>query len=166
MLAVSVSYNAFLTHKLNNIPREQYIDTTYYPVPVPKDSLVVKYITKYLPVAAQNTTDDSTSVVQLPAVDSADSTEVVDSIPVTIPITQKHYKTPEYEAWVSGYEPKLDSCLVFEPTNIITHTTNKAPSIEVTLGINASVGWNGREWAPYFGLGVQIGVPLRKFYRK
>lgn len=45
-----------------------------------------------------------------------------------IPRTQKYYKDPRYEAWVSGYNPKLDSVNVFSPVTIktVTNTVKKA----------------------------------------
>lgn len=52
-LAVSVAFNFHLKYKLDHIPRESYIDTTFFVQPVPKDSLVIRYKTVLLPVAPQ-----------------------------------------------------------------------------------------------------------------
>lgn len=45
-----------------------------------------------------------------------------------IPRTQKYYKDPRYEAWVSGYNPRLDSVNVFSPVTVktVTNTVKKA----------------------------------------
>ena len=45
-----------------------------------------------------------------------------------IPRTQKYYKDPRYEAWVSGYNPRLDSVNVFSPVTVKTviNTVKKA----------------------------------------
>jgi len=45
-----------------------------------------------------------------------------------IPRTQKYYKDPRYEAWVSGYNPRIDSVNVFSPVTIktVTNTVKKA----------------------------------------
>ena len=44
-----------------------------------------------------------------------------------IPISQRYYKDHRYEAWVSGYNPRLDSVNIFVPTSIqtITNTVEK-----------------------------------------
>lgn len=49
-----------------------------------------------------------------------------DSI-VDLPIEQKTYSGKQYEAWVSGYQPSLDSIRVFDNviTNEIIHTVDK-----------------------------------------
>ena len=45
-----------------------------------------------------------------------------------IPRTQKYYKDPRYEAWVSGYNPRLDSMNVFSLVTVktVTNTVKKA----------------------------------------
>ena len=65
-----------------------------------------------------------------------------------LPITQKYYKEPEYELWISGYEPQLDRILVFPKTEYryITKevTTTKPISNSYSLYANFSVlGWGG-----------------------
>jgi hypothetical protein len=39
-----------------------------------------------------------------------------DSVLVEVPIESKHYHATEYDAWVSGYEPSLDSIKVYQRT--------------------------------------------------
>lgn len=95
-----------------------YVDTVKYDKPVPKDSFVLRYVKKYLPVSRKGTGTDSTLEVGyiykdvdfIPA----------DSVEVDIPITQKEYKTEDYHAWVSGYEPNLDSIHVVKRTEVVT----------------------------------------------
>lgn len=41
------------------------------------------------------------------------------SVLVELPVTQKENKTKEYQAWVFGYRPNLDSIHVFIPTTTI-----------------------------------------------
>ena len=52
-----------------------------------------------------------------------------------IPRTQKYYKDPRYEAWVSGYNPRIDSVNVFSPVTIktVTNTYVKRPKNEFYL---------------------------------
>lgn len=57
-------------------------------------------------------------------VDTLYITNVVDSV-VKLPMTQKHYtKDSLYDAWVSGYEPSLDSIRVYgkTETRFVTET--------------------------------------------
>lgn len=39
---------------------------------------------------------------------------------LVIPITQRYYKDPRFEAWISGYNPKLDSINILSPTKTVT----------------------------------------------
>lgn len=45
-----------------------------------------------------------------------------DSVLVEVPIESRHYNSPEYDAWVSGYMPSLDSIKVYQKTEYITET--------------------------------------------
>ena len=52
-----------------------------------------------------------------------------------IPISQKYYRSPQYQAWVSGYDPKLDSIIVNSITynHAITQTINYQTRWELSL---------------------------------
>ena len=86
----------------------------YYPKPV--DSAVVRYVTKVLPVVRYDTIFRENSVTDEHIADSSNM------MPVVIPITTKHYRAMEYDAWVSGYEPSLDSIKVYQKTEVVTIT--------------------------------------------
>lgn len=45
-----------------------------------------------------------------------------DTIYLTLGRQQRHYKTDDYEAWVSGYDPKLDSLQFNRYKDIVTKT--------------------------------------------
>ena len=60
-----------------------------------------------------------------------------DSIYVDLPITQKVYRDTAYTAWVSGFNPQLDSISLYRPITTITNTITPRPK--------------------RFGLGVQVG---------
>ena len=166
-LLVSIGFNFHYKRSLDSISSETYIDTIPYYKPIPRDSVVIRYVTETLPVApsADPVKPEKDTTATLPVIDSTSTTKP-DSVQVVIPITQKHYKETEYEAWVSGYKPQLDSINVFAPTTVITKT-EKSPWIDVTVGIQAGMGWMGQNnYAPYIGVGVTIGVPLRKIFKK
>ena len=100
--------------------------------------------------------------VPTPATESRDT--VHDSIEVPVPIVQKRYEDSLYTAWVSGFEPTLDSINLRLPT--ITETVTKTvvkPSPLITVGIQAGGGYGvfSRQPDIYIGVGGQIN-----FWRK
>lgn len=121
-----------------------FVDT-----PVARDSLVIRY--KTVKVTVYDT-------IQAPRADTFSS----DRAPVVIPITQKHYRDSVYEAWVSGYEPALDSIRVFQPITAITHTiTNteiRYKSKRWGVGVQAGIGVTSGKTEPYIGLGVTYNI--------
>ncbi len=89
-----------------------------------------------------------------------------DSIDVPIPIVQKRYDDSLYTAWVSGFEPKLDSLRLHMPevTNTITKTVRE-PTPLLTLGVQVGGGYGLIHRQPdiYVGIGGQINLwPRRK----
>lgn len=113
-------------------------DTIPYYKPIPKDSVVVRYITERLPV-----------------VDSS-----VDSVAVEIPITQKVYEDSAYTAWVSGYQPSLDSLRIYQQTQTITIVERDKPkrwSIGVTAGCGMSMHGSLR-FEPFVGIGLTYNL--------
>ena len=82
-----------------------------------------------------------------------------DSVDVTLPITQRIYKDSNYTAWVSGYQPKLDSIHTYNKmvytTRTIERTVTKPPN-RWGIGINAGYGYgvNSKLFEPYIGVGV------------
>ena len=89
-----------------------------------------------------------------------------DSIDVPIPIVQKRYEDSLYTAWVSGFEPKLDSLRLHMPevTNTITKTVYE-PTPLLTLGVQVGGGYGLINRRPdiYVGIGGQINLwPRRK----
>lgn len=88
-----------------------------------------------------------------------DTVTLHDTSYVVISREQKYYKGNDYEAWVSGYRPALDSIYVFPQTKYITtETISVEPRKRWGLGIQAGIGGtiqNGRiTAAPYLGVGI------------
>lgn len=71
---------------------------------------------------------------------------------VTIPITQAHYRDSLYEAWVSGYAPRLDSVRLY--TTTVTRTVHHRNRWNV--GIQGGVGITPRGIQPYLGIGASF----------
>ena len=123
-------------------------DTIPHYYPVPKDSAVVKYVTRYL-----RRTD---TVEQFIAVNNMTDhfADTSNMIAVEVPITSKHYSCKDYDAWVSGYEPSLDSIKVYQRTEYITErvTISKPPNkweLDAMAGIDYDV--TSQHYSPYAG---------------
>ena len=85
---------------------------------------------------------------------------VHDSIEVPVPIVQKRYDDSLYTAWVSGYEPNLDSLRLHQPEIITTVTKTIVRSPLVTFGIQAGGGYGvfNRRFDVFVGVGGQINL--------
>ena len=77
---------------------------------------------------------------------------------IALPVEQKRYDDSLYTAWVSGYEPNLDSIDLRLPT--ITETVTKtivkpAPRLSVGIQAGAGVGIITHQSDIYLGVGAQ-----------
>lgn len=119
--------------------RVTVVDTVPYMKPVARDSVVVRYVTKKLPIV-----HDTVHPI------------CIDSTDVNIPITQKQYCDSTYTAWVSGYEPSLDSIRVYARREVVTiNKVKKEPPNRFIVSLNVGYGitpQNGLQ--PYLGIGV------------
>lgn len=119
-------------------------DTVPEYLPAPKDSTRIKYVTRWLP--AKHDTVYSENYAQSFA-------EIMhDTVAVQVPITSKHYGGKNYDAYVSGFEPSLDSIFVYNETQLITETiTRMKPPNKWSLSVNAGVdyGTTSQFWMPY-----------------
>lgn len=84
-----------------------------------------------------------------------------------IPKTQKYYKDSLYEAWVSGYNPNLDSLNIYNKTKFVTITNNTTKEIypkTTALYFNLGTMYIGDKFAPKIGAdfkfrnGMMIGA--------
>ena len=115
--------------------RDTIVDIVLMPV---KETLK-RTDTVYLPILIDTTTD---------------RTVEGDSIPVLIPITSKEYKTDDYRAVVSGYNPSLDFMEVYRDNKIITLSPLQKKK-RWGLGLQAGYSYPGG-W--YFGPGVSYNL--------
>ncbi len=84
----------------------------------------------------------------------------LDTAWVTLPRTQKRYQDSTYEAWVSGYDPKLDSIYVYRKmvrTIEKQAVTKKQP---FSLGIIGGAGYGLYSKKPdvFIGIGGSIRI--------
>jgi hypothetical protein len=123
----------------------------YYPKPV--DSATVKYVTKFFPVVKNDTINHFVEVSKM----------IHDTVAVEVPITTKHYRAMEYDAWVSGYEPSLDSIKVYQKTEVVTATITKIkPPNKWELDIVGGIDYNTAQdkYTPY-AVGELLYKPSR-----
>ena len=117
-------------------------DTIVDVAPTPKDSVRTRYVTRWLPLIKTDTCV-KTNVITCH-----------DTVAVEIPITSKHYSGDSYDAWVSGFEPSLDSIKVYRETQYITErvTISKPPNkweLDAAAGIDYNV--KSQRYTPYAG---------------
>lgn len=120
-------------------------DTVYITAPQLANPKSLGFIPVTLPIwrptEKPKQVDEPTTEELTAEADDEIETEPPDSVAVAIPIEQKHYKGDDYDAWVSGWNPSLDSLRIYRQTQQIATTT------EVTR-------WKTRRW----GLSVGVGA--------
>lgn len=168
LLAVSLAVNVWLA------TREVATTTTIERDTMWRDSMI------YLPQPAETIPTDRVVYIRIPSpCDSVHNPSAApepveghgtaeghgsvggDSIDVPIPIYQKRYDDSLYTAWVSGYEPALDSINLRLPT--ITETVTRTivkPSPLITFGIQAGAGYGFINHRPdiFVGVGAQLNL--------
>ena len=109
LFAVSVGLNIWLA------TREPTTETTIERDTMWRDSII------YEPVPAETIPTDRVVYIKV-AVPQTQHDTIRDSIDVPVPIVQKRYDDSLYTAWVSGFEPNLDSIRLYQPTIVETVT--------------------------------------------
>ena len=121
-------------------------DTVPEYLPVPKDSARIKWVTRWLPAkpGTHHVADVGKmmdSIYQL----IGGNNMMPDTVAVQVPITSKHYSGKNYDAYVSGYQPSLDSIKVYQRTEYITETiTRMKPPNKLSLEVEAGVDYMTR----------------------
>ena len=115
--------------------RDTIVDTIKVVKPIAVDSVITRY-----KVVNVERVKDTTIVNEVSEV-------VFDTIRVRLPIESKHYEGKDYEAWISGYEPSLDSI------NVYNHTIVTKPK-RWSLGVQGGLGITPKGVQPYLGVGV------------
>lgn len=112
--------------------------------PVTRDSVVTRYVTRRL------------AVMRVDTVRQSDTLRAVDTVEVRLPIVQKVYRDTNFTAWVSGYEPRLDSISVRHREVTLTKVARGGSRWGVGLGVGLGVGSGG----PGAGFGIGIFYKL------
>ena len=115
--------------------RDTIVDTIKVVKPIAKDSVVTRY-----KVVNVERVKDTTIVNEVSEV-------VFDTIRIRLPIESKHYTTENYDAWVSGYEPTLDSIKVYQ-------REIKTKQSRWSVGLQGGLGITPKGVQPFVGIGV------------
>lgn len=120
-------------------------DTIPYYMPVPVDSYITRYEVVKLPAVRDTITD---SLIYK-------DTLIHDSVNVVVPITQKKYEDSTYTAYVSGYNPRLDSISIYRKT--IYQTITERPR-RFGVGITGGYGYGKGGLTPFVGVGIYYNL--------
>lgn len=123
-------------------------DTCFLTIAKPVDSIVVKYITRYLSpdTSARRLTGNRMSLPD-------------DSIPVMLPIIRKVYQDSMFRAVVSGVEPSLDSLTIFPVReSILTHKICSSKPPRWTVGVTAGASLTPHGITPSVSIGVTYNL--------
>lgn len=140
------------------------VDTDTFYQPIPRDSVVLRYVTKTLKVAEPSANASGTVATDTLCGETANNQLHGDSVGVEVPITQKVYSDSSYTAYVSGYEASLDS--IFLRQKEVTMTIVKTETIErnkfrrFNLGLIGGYGYGfqSKTFEPFIGVGFSIGI--------
>ncbi|WP_441342880.1 DUF6808 domain-containing protein [Parabacteroides goldsteinii] len=111
--------------------------------------IIVDTLRDTVPVTVRETV---TKYIQVPA-DTI--VKYIKGDTVFLPVIQKEYSTPDYHAWVSGYNAALDSIYFFPKT---VYVTQKIPARRWGLGIIGGYGAGRSGLSPYIGVGVYYRI--------
>lgn len=169
VLVVSVLLNLYLigcyrTDRWYRIENDTIVvrDTVRVVEPIHVKETIVRYDTVFFPVFSELERNEKTE--NLPISGGMDSAHLIneaskdDSIRVIIPITQRVYEDSLYKAWVSGYEPRLDSLHLYRKEVYYPIVIEKKvrPKVVVSAGVYGGFGVKGAD----YGLGISVGVPI------
>ena len=95
-----------------------------------------------------------------------DTIRIKDTLYLNLPREQKIYREENFQAWISGYRPALDSIHIFRNTHqVITSTTiHQKPTRPRRWGIGIQAGYgftlqqNAIQPVPYIGVGLSYTI--------
>lgn len=84
--------------------------------------------------------------------------EVDSVVAVEIPMTQREYEGEDYHVWVSGYEPRLDSLLVFPRREVVTIREPPNKPKRWGIGVFAGYGVTPHGLQPCAGISINYNL--------
>lgn len=126
----------------------------------PADSSVTSRVTVRLPVVHPSppkgkgdTLRSRTEQAQPP-----DTALAADSATVSLPVTSKKYTGPDYTAYISGFQPRLDSIFIRRSTVTQTVTPPQRAARRWSFGLQAGYGITPKGFQPYLGIGASYNL--------
>lgn len=180
LLAISAAYNIiYIRARVSGGEEERarpdtvrIIDTLRYVSPAPTRDTIIRYVR--VPVELPPPAPDNPANPYNPAnpCNSAEYAEkaaadtdtlramhdIASTAAVLLPITSRTYSAPEYTAYVSGYQPSLDSIAIHAPRTIITQPQPAAKSKPWGIGIAAGIGAGRGGITPFIGIALQYSL--------
>ena len=134
-------------------------DTIVEVEPVPVSIVATEIRNRKLPVAYPLRKDNLYSYCSLDSLHSVTNTDR-DSVEVEIPITQVEYADSNYRAWVSGFEPRLDSIHLYRHKEIVTieKTVTKYKNKHWHLGPTIGYGYTPKGFEPFIGVSLTYSL--------
>lgn len=125
--------------------------------PTPVRDTIVRYAVRRVPVHIRDTVTIPYNVQEIPDTHTAHHQPMTDTIEAELPITQRVYSTADYTAYVSGYEPSLDSITLIRRTERIETVRTQPPKC-FGLGVTVGYGYTQHGFAPFLGIGLSYSI--------
>lgn len=149
-----------ITDPIIKVDSSSTTDTTSVLEPISDPSREI--VTKILRIPYQIEVTDSSALSQIDSLlgKIASLERVNDSLFLVLKRTQIKYQSPQFQAWVSGYDPKLDSIKLFQTTKTIT---KEIPVIQkqkprFSLGVTGGYGAGKDGLTPFVGVGLTYNL--------
>lgn len=145
------------------------IDTTVVRTQPIRDSVVVRYVTRYLAVHTENNKDATETNAErvltsdkdnaLTSDEDAEDEHCTQKVCVDLPIVQNIYENEKYTAWVSGYDARLDSIRLYEKS-VLIDTEKTVKQKQKRWGCVAGVGLGAGTKGLTPMIGITVGYRL------
>lgn len=164
LLGLIIGYLSRMSHEKAQATREvtvvdttTFVDTVSYYAPRHVSEKPLAIVQRKLPVHIDTIRGTVTDTISSAYAKTQYVDNTKDSALVEIPVTQKKYEGKDYCAYVSGYEPTLDSIFVFPQTTMIRERTYKPPN-KWHLGLQGGYGYGRNGFCPYIGVGITYSI--------
>lgn len=138
-------------------------DTLKWVEPMPTDSVVTGVVRVPIVIPSEpNLPSDTVLVYEPRKLDSILGGQnmgkfgVSDTVWAVVPRTQKRYEDSTYTAWVSGYEPRLDSINVYRERLFVTKTQTVTKRNRFNVGLTGGVGYGILTRKPDVWIGIGV----------
>ena len=149
LLIASIGANVWLMNRQPDVETKIEHDTIW------RDTTI------YQPQPAETINTGRVVYIKVPVKEYLPGDTIHDSIRVPVPIVQKRYDDSLYTAWVSGFEPSLDSIRLHQ-REIHTTITKQLPAKRLAIGPSIGLGYGIVTRKPDIWVGVTATWNLNK----